>query len=472
MYQTTYLQRNHWRGASINRKWICFFIINLLICDLARGQDSQPGNLNDSGQVGTGQQFPKSRWSALLETRAGYQFTKAQFQKLEIYAKPEWEAQLSPKLRFKAIGRIYLDPIDKLEPGKPRQLEVSRPTRRGLIGDILEVELRELYFDLKIKNHYLTVGKQQIVWGKADGLKILDVVNPTNFREFLLDDFDNSRIPLWSVKTDIDLKKVKVQMVWIPDQTYHDIPDGNAIYYPRALFPTGPAGITVINKPLKKPDRFFRDADAGVRISSFIGGWDITFNYLYMYDDFPVAKISFSDNPAPVLQVYPVYKRHHMAGGTFSNSFGKFAVRGELGYFIDKYFSTADPAHAEGLFRSGQIMGVAGVDYSGFSNSLVSLQVFEDYVLKDFSVTGRRRAETYVSLLANHSFRNETITAEIIGVQSLHSGGGFLRPSLKYQLRSNLIVKFSGDLFYGSEDRLFGQFSKMSRIVLGVQLGI
>ena len=148
MYQITFLQRNHWRGASINRKWVYIFIIYLLIGDLARGQELN----QDSGKSLTDRQFPKSRLTALLETRAGFQLTKAQFQKLEIYAKPEWEVQISPGLRFKAIGRVYLDPIDKLEPGKPQQHEVSRPTRRALIGDVLEVELRELYFDFKIKS--------------------------------------------------------------------------------------------------------------------------------------------------------------------------------------------------------------------------------------------------------------------------------------------------------------------------------
>lgn len=466
MFQTTFLQKSHWREASINRKWIYLLLINILVCNLVKAQDA------DSVSGATGHQYPKSRLTALLETRAGYQYTGSQFQKLELYAKPEWEVQLSPGLRFKAIGRVYFDPIDKLEPGKPQQPEVSPPTRRGLIGDLLEVELREFFFDLKLKNHYLTVGKQQIVWGKADGLKILDVVNPTNFREFLLDDFDNSRIPLWSVKTDIDLKKAKLQLVWIPDQTYHDIPDPEAIYYPAALFPPAPSGITVINKPLKKPNRFFSDADAGIRLSSFIGGWDITLNYLYMFDDFPVAATSVSETPSPTITISPFYERHHMAGGTFTNSFGKFSVRGELGFFIDKFFATTDLMKPGGLFKSTQFMGVAGVDYSGISNSLVSMQVFEDFVFKNFAVPGRKRSETYMSVLANRSFSNETITAEIICVQSLSAGDGFVRPSLKYQFKSNVIFKFSSDLFYGSTNRLFGQFSKANRIVLAAQVGI
>jgi len=46
----------------------------------------------------------------------------------------------------------------------------------------------------------LRLGKQQIVWGETDGLKLLDVMNPQNFREFILDEFEDSRLPLWSVK--------------------------------------------------------------------------------------------------------------------------------------------------------------------------------------------------------------------------------------------------------------------------------
>ncbi len=451
-----------------NKKWISVVVAGLFICMEATGQELPV----DSVQTVAEGRFPASILTAVLEMRGGFQFKKPGFQKLEIYGKPEWEVQLSKNWRFKAIGRIYIDPIDKLEPGKPRQSEVSQSSRRGIIGDVLEVELRELYFDIKIKNHYLTLGKQQIVWGKADGLKILDVVNPTNFREFLLDDFDNSRIPLWSAKTDIHFNKLKLQLVWIPDQTYHDLPDAGAVFYPQAFFPKPVPGTVINNQQLNKPDRFFSDADAGIRISSFIKGWDITLNYLYMYDDFPVAKTYFSDSPTPTLTISPLYKRQHMAGGTFSNSFGKFSIRGELGFFIDKYFSTTDITKADGLFKSTQLMSVAGFDYSGISNSLISVQVFEDYIFKDIPVPGRKQSQTFVSLLANRTFKNETITAEIIGVQSLSSGDGFVRPSLKYQYKSNIILKAGADIFYGASDTFLGQFNQVSRATLGIQWGI
>ena len=412
----------------------------------------------------------KARLTAILEMRTAYQLKGNKFQKIELYGRPELDIPLSHNMRIKAIGRIYAEVLDNLEPGKPSQAEVSRFSRRAFAGKALEMELRELYYDWKIKNHYLTIGKQQIVWGKTDGLKLLDVVNPTNLREFLLDDFDNSRIPLWSVKADIALGKIKTQLVWIPDQTYHDLPDRNSAFFPSAFFPQPGEGLPVEVKPLEKPAHNIKNSDAGMRISGFIKGWDVTLNYFYHFDDFPV--IHAVSGPS-ALALTPIYKRHHLAGGTFSNSFGKVTMRGEIAYAFGKYFSLAGKLPGtQGNFRSDQFMSGLGMDYSGISNTLISVQWFEDYILKNRPVPGRDRLESNLSLLVNRNFKNETITLEVIAVQNLNKGDGFIRPKLKYQLRSNIILSSGIDLFYGSRQRLFGQFKDLNRIGLGIQWGL
>ena len=67
----------------------------------------------------------------------------------------------------------------------------SRPYR---IGDAGTAEIRDAYLEFGLDNGLLRIGKQQIVWGRLDGIKVLDTVNPQDFREFILDDFDDSRI--------------------------------------------------------------------------------------------------------------------------------------------------------------------------------------------------------------------------------------------------------------------------------------
>jgi hypothetical protein len=62
--------------------------------------------------------------------------------------------------------------------------------------------LRELYVDTMVGDTEVRVGKQQVVWGTADGIKLLDIINPTDYREFAQNTMEDSRIPIWMIKTD------------------------------------------------------------------------------------------------------------------------------------------------------------------------------------------------------------------------------------------------------------------------------
>ena len=119
---------------------------------------------------------------------------------------------------------------DRLEPGRPEQRERSDFNRRWLLGDSADAELRELYVDGHVGRAFVRVGKQQIVWGQADGLRVLDVVNPFSFREFVWPEPQDRRIPLWSVKTEVPLGPATLQLVWLPDPTYDEIPLGHAAF--------------------------------------------------------------------------------------------------------------------------------------------------------------------------------------------------------------------------------------------------
>lgn len=62
--------------------------------------------------------------------------------------------------------------------------------------------LKELYIDTSYKDWYFRIGKQQVVWGTADGIKLLDIINPTDWREFNQNTFEDSRIPVWMINAE------------------------------------------------------------------------------------------------------------------------------------------------------------------------------------------------------------------------------------------------------------------------------
>ncbi len=62
--------------------------------------------------------------------------------------------------------------------------------------------LRELYFESTASDWFFRLGKQQVVWGTADGIKLLDIINPTDYRELNQNAMEDSRIPIWMVNAE------------------------------------------------------------------------------------------------------------------------------------------------------------------------------------------------------------------------------------------------------------------------------
>ena len=74
--------------------------------------------------------------------------------------------------------------------------------------------LRELYVDTSAADWDLRLGKQQVVWGTADGIKLLDIINPTDFRELNQNTFEDSRIPIWMVNAERNIgERGNIQLI-------------------------------------------------------------------------------------------------------------------------------------------------------------------------------------------------------------------------------------------------------------------
>ena len=62
--------------------------------------------------------------------------------------------------------------------------------------------LREIYVDTNIGDWALRLGKQQVVWGTADGMKLLDTINPTDYSEMAQNQMEDSRIPVFMINAE------------------------------------------------------------------------------------------------------------------------------------------------------------------------------------------------------------------------------------------------------------------------------
>ncbi len=422
----------------------------------------------------------RSKWKEYTTTRmvsdlvTAYEFGESDFQMVKFSLKPEVKVNFHKNFRFTGIGRFYGELRDNLEPGRPDQDAISKGSRRLFIGNRFEVELREFYFDLAVgKRTNFRFGKQQIVWGETDGIKLLDVVNPQYFREFMLEKSEDSRIPLWAVKTDFYIKKINMELLWVPDLSYSLIPDFDTPYFPIALFPQPSEGLQFDVLQIDKPDHMIHDSDIGTKVSSFIGGWGLTLNYLYHYDNLPVIVRTENFNPDGIVSIsmQPQCRRMHTIGSTLNNAFGPVTLRGEFAYNIDRKFIASSFDDTDGIIESDQFLIAAGLDWQ-FNNTMFSFQIFNDILTKDVDVHNRNRSEVNFSFFATQNFINNDLNIELMFIQNLNVGDGMIRTKASYNILSNLILTLGSDIFYGKENGVFGQYQNRSSACIGVEWGI
>jgi len=420
-------------------------------------------------------QTPEVEFRGILDVETAVETDGDGFQKADVVFEPETLIEFGDFGRLTVIGRIRIDPVDELEPGHPDFLNDVRSavSRRAFIGDAVDIELREAYFDKYIGNTFLRLGKQQVVWGQADGLRVLDVINPLSFREFIIGDFEDRRVPLWMANAEVTAGTVTAQFLWIPDKTYDEIPpnDGTfAITSPRFV-PQEPEGFTgnIALDEVRRPDRLIKDDDYGVRLNAFLGGWDVSLNYLYLFRDEQVFRREIVD--AGDILIRPDFERSHLIGGTASNAFGKFTLRTELGVSTNRFFLTEDPADLDGVFETNEISYVIGVDYQFDADTFISAQVFQSYLTDAAPGATRDDLDTTLSLLVTKEFMNDRVEIEGLYLQSVNDGDGQFQIDASYELRSNLSLKVGADVFFGDHYGVFGQFDGTDRIRFGFEYG-
>jgi len=109
-------------------------------------------------------------------------------------------------------ARIFIDgDAEELQEGATYHVELNLMRDSKGVGDYDSNEsytqrdaLREAYVDAEVNDYSIRAGKQQVVWGTADGMKLLDAINPTDYSEMAQNQMEDSRIPVWMMNAETD----------------------------------------------------------------------------------------------------------------------------------------------------------------------------------------------------------------------------------------------------------------------------
>ena len=436
------------------------------------GPDAQGASDAQESKGGDGSPEASSHVSATWNTVLDLEWASEgdRSQKLQLDLEPSLEAWLGSKWRLFAEARLRTDRYDRLEPLRPSDPTSSGASRRLFLGDRSEAELREFYVERAFGSHRMVLGKQQVVWGQADGFKVLDVVNPQDFREWILEDFEDSRIPVWMAKMEFSLGRSQLQLLAIPDATHHRFVGSRALFSAIDLAAFGEE----LELKVETQDDSDERVELGARWSGFLGRWDVSLNYLWHSVDTPLVDLQLGEATAPLAEL--TYPWTHLVGATLSNAFGPMTVRTEVAYESDRDFQglflRAFPGDPLERRRGSETSAVLGLDFSfAGGRQFLSGQWFGRWRDLESERTGAAvpDSDRFATLVYRTSSRGRRFRTETQWLVGLDESEGLVRLTLTAEIVPDLELRVGGDAFYGDATGLLGRFDARDRFRVGVR---
>ena len=227
--------------------------------------------------------------------------------------------------------------------------------------------LKEVFIDYSRPEFDLRIGKQQFAWGVTDGLKVLDVVYPQDYRKFNQETFEESRIPLWSVKFDYYVGvDSEIQLIYLPRfEPAFFVGGGHpfAVWGDQffdVLNETGGGTGTLFNVKSEEPANTFDNGEYGAMWRQNLGDWSYTLNFLSHYTDpsaaYQTGMVTMDIpnpnpfDPAPFARI-PIFieltrkhERIYSVGGSFDATLSNLPAIGTIIF------------RAEGIYNFDNIM--------------------------------------------------------------------------------------------------------------------
>jgi uncharacterized protein DUF1302 len=349
--------------------------------------------------------------------------------------RPELEMTLKNRFSDKWQGQIgvrgFYDTIYSLR-GR------NEYTREVLDNYESLIELKDTFIQGSLTNRLDTkIGRQIVVWGTLDNLRVTDVLNPLELWVPKLTDIDDLRLPVGMAKFDYYIDHWNLSAMAIPEVRFSRTPVFGSDFYP----------FSVPGPPEDVPDDGVENMQFAAALSGVFSGWDIGFYGANIYAEQTYAK-KVSDE-----QFIREHPRINMLGAATNVAVGNWLFKAEAAWFDGlKYTNT--PGVEYSRFDLG-----AGVEYTGFYETIVSLETacrhIIDYDSRLKQVPGEiRENEFQWALRITREFINDTLAITVIAssLGAMSNDGASGRLDAEYDITDSVSIR-GGVVFFLSGDK-------------------
>jgi hypothetical protein len=319
----------------------------------------------------------------------------------------DYEHKFENGLKFKANAKAYYDAMYDIKGSEKFSQDELNELRS-------EVELFDAYIEGSISDNFdMKLGRQVVVWGRSDTIRVTDILNPLDNRRPGMVDIEDLRLPVTMAKLDYFIGDWRVTPIAILEQRFSKNPPFGSVF--------NPAPDTGLN------NENYSDVTYALSIGGEFSGWDVNFYAARIHDD--------AGYVASTSTLSIKHDKVNMFGTALNVLTGSWLFKTELAYFDGlKYATTGDKSFT----RTDVLLGV---EYKGIADTLISYDMVTrrlgDYdisLMKEFNPLKEHRYQH--AFRVSSDFMNASLTANYL--LSLYgeklNEGGFQRAWIKYEL--------------------------------------
>jgi hypothetical protein len=320
----------------------------------------------------------------------------------------DYEHKFDNGFKFKTNAKAYYDAVYKIR-GREKY---SKDELNELES---EVELFDAYVEGSLSDNLdMKIGRQVVVWGRSDTIRITDILNPLDNRRPGMVDIEDLRLPVAMAKLDYFVGDWRVTPMAILEQRFSKNPPTSSAFNP--------------NPRAMPSNELYSDVTPALSVGAEFSGWDINFYASQTRDD-----------TGYVEQEKIKHDKVNMLGTAVNILKGSWLLKSEVAY-LDGIKYTSIPNKE--FKRTDALLGV---EYNGIADTIISYDMavrkIHDYDARLKNELTELKEENYQhAFRVSSDFMNATVKANylISLFGSKLDEGGFQRAWIKYDIADGI----------------------------------
>lgn len=330
-----------------------------------------------------------------------------------------------------------------------------------------ELEFKELWLRGSLRDDLdLKFGRQVVVWGRADTIRVLDVLNPLDSREPGLVDIEDLRLPVTMTRLDYYWREWNLSALAIHEVRFSEEPEFNHEFFPlpsgASRDPDTPPALPSADEPSSGGS----NTEWAAALNGTFSGWDLSLHWARYFDDAPLLQ---SAGAGSLIALYP---RVTMLGAGANLARGSWLWKGELAHVSDLAYGEMITPGTFQKTKRDRVDAMLGFEYGGFAEAAVAFEIAQRHI-RDFEsgILGAQQDTVQAILRYTHDFRHDTVHLTALGgtIGWKADDGALGRLSVGYDVRDAVTITVGVMFYHGGDLPVFDGIRNNDRVFLNAK---